>query len=126
MVSAAPQIRFCAIWPPLYHIQMGMLQSTAAAATLFGTVNQVTTYAYSAVVGEVALLLTAIIMLRILPQESIQMTGSALFMGKDLVTISDEEILRIYGKRWDIEVFFKMCKSYLALSKEFQGRPAMI
>ena len=36
--------------------------------------------------------------------------------------ISDEEILRIYGKRWDIEVFFKMCKSYLALSKEFQGR----
>ena len=30
--------------------------------------------------------------------------------------ISDGYILRIYGKRWDIEVFFKMCKSYLALS----------
>jgi len=30
--------------------------------------------------------------------------------------------VRIYGKRWDIEVFFKMCKSYLNLSKEFQGR----
>lgn len=36
--------------------------------------------------------------------------------------ISNEEIIRIYGKRWDIEVFFKMSKSYLALAKEFQGR----
>ena len=36
--------------------------------------------------------------------------------------LTGEEILRIYGKRWDIEVFFKMCKSYLSLSKEFQGR----
>ncbi|GLB31529.1 transposase [Lacrimispora amygdalina] len=35
---------------------------------------------------------------------------------------SDEEIIRIYGKRWDIEVFFKVVKSYLALAKEFQGR----
>lgn len=37
-------------------------------------------------------------------------------------TISDEEIIRIYGKRWDIEVFFKVVKSHLALAKEFQGR----
>lgn len=36
--------------------------------------------------------------------------------------ISDEEIIRVYGKRWDIEVFFKVVKSYLALAKEFQGR----
>lgn len=36
--------------------------------------------------------------------------------------IENEEITRIYGKRWDIEVFFKMTKSYLALAKEFQGR----
>ena len=35
-------------------------------------------------------------------------------------TLSEEEIIRLYGKRWDIEVFFKMCKSYLALAKEFQ------
>lgn len=28
------------------------------------------------------------------------------------------EIIRIYGKRWDIEVFFKVCKSYLNLSRE--------
>ena len=32
--------------------------------------------------------------------------------------LSEEEIIRIYGKRWDIEVFFKVCKSYLNLSKE--------
>jgi hypothetical protein len=34
------------------------------------------------------------------------------------MTISEEETIRIYGKRWDIEVFFKVCKSYLKLSKE--------
>ena len=34
------------------------------------------------------------------------------------VMLSEEEIIRIYGKRWDIEVFFKVCKSYLNLSKE--------
>jgi len=32
--------------------------------------------------------------------------------------LSEEEIIQIYGKRWDIEVFFKTCKSYLKLSKE--------
>jgi len=36
--------------------------------------------------------------------------------------LSEEEIVRIYGKRWDIEVFFKMAKSHLCLAKEFQGR----
>jgi hypothetical protein len=34
------------------------------------------------------------------------------------ITICEEEIIRIYGKRWDIEVFFKVCKSYLRLNKE--------
>lgn len=33
-------------------------------------------------------------------------------------TLSEEEIIRVYGKRWDIEVFFKSCKSYLHLVKE--------
>ena len=36
--------------------------------------------------------------------------------------ISDEEVVRIYGMRWDIEVYFKVCKSFLRLAKEFQGR----
>ena len=33
-------------------------------------------------------------------------------------TLPPEEILRIYGKRWDIEVFFKACKSMLRLGSE--------
>ncbi|OPX87854.1 MAG: Transposase DDE domain protein [Pelotomaculum sp. PtaB.Bin104] len=36
--------------------------------------------------------------------------------------LTDEEIIQIYGKRWDIEVFFKTTKSFLNLAKEFQGR----
>ena len=36
--------------------------------------------------------------------------------------LSDEEIVRIYGKRWDIEVFFKMMKHYLNLERETQLR----
>ena len=32
--------------------------------------------------------------------------------------LSEEEIIRIYGKRWQIEVFFKTCKSYLQLITE--------
>ena len=34
------------------------------------------------------------------------------------VSLEPEEILRIYGKRWDIEVFFKTCKSILHLGSE--------
>lgn len=34
------------------------------------------------------------------------------------VDLNEDEIIRVYGKRWDIEVFFKVCKSYLNLSKE--------
>ncbi len=32
--------------------------------------------------------------------------------------LSEEEIIRIYGKRWEIEVFFKTCKSMLNLIGE--------
>ena len=32
--------------------------------------------------------------------------------------IDENEIIRIYGKRWQIEVFFKICKSYLKLTSE--------
>ena len=38
------------------------------------------------------------------------------------VELAEDEIIRIYGKRWDIEVFFKVCKSYLHLSKECRSR----
>ncbi|GIO23019.1 IS4 family transposase ISDha5 [Oceanobacillus sp. J11TS1] len=37
-------------------------------------------------------------------------------------TLTETEIIRIYGMRWDIEVFFKATKSLLKLQKEFQGR----
>jgi hypothetical protein len=36
--------------------------------------------------------------------------------------LPDEEIIRIYGKRWDIEVFFKMAKHHLNLEREVQVR----
>lgn len=38
------------------------------------------------------------------------------------IEITEEELIRIYGLRWDIEVYFKMCKSFLRLAKEFQCR----
>ncbi len=39
------------------------------------------------------------------------------FLSTD-TSLDPEEILRIYGKRWDIEVFFKTCKSMLHLGSE--------
>lgn len=38
------------------------------------------------------------------------------------IDLPDEEVIRVYGKRWDIEVFFKMAKHYLNLEKEVQLR----
>ena len=37
-------------------------------------------------------------------------------------TLSAEEIITLYRRRWDIEVFFKIAKSFLQLAKEFQSR----
>ena len=34
------------------------------------------------------------------------------------LSLTEEEVIRIYGKRWGIEVFFKACKSYLRLEKD--------
>ena len=36
--------------------------------------------------------------------------------------LADADIVRTYGKRWDIEVFFKMAKQHLKLAKEIQCR----
>ena len=38
------------------------------------------------------------------------------------ITLPDADVVRIYGKRWDIEVFFKMAKQHLKLAKEIQCR----
>lgn len=37
-------------------------------------------------------------------------------------SLSDSEIVRTYGNRWSIEVFFKASKSYMKLGTEFQSR----
>ena len=37
-------------------------------------------------------------------------------------SLSDAEIVRIYGNRWSIECFFKSSKSFLKLGTEFQSR----
>jgi hypothetical protein len=37
-------------------------------------------------------------------------------------SLSDEEIVRIYGNRWSIECFFKASKSFMKLGTEFQSR----
>jgi len=38
------------------------------------------------------------------------------------LSLDDKEIVRIYGMRWGIEVFFKASKSLLKLGTEYQGR----
>jgi hypothetical protein len=38
------------------------------------------------------------------------------------LSLSEQDIIELYGKRWCIEVFFKTCKSHLKLAKEYQGR----
>jgi len=47
--------------------------------------------------------------------------GWLAVLSTDILKV-DEEIIRLYGKRWDIEVFFKMCKQHLKLVKEVQIR----
>jgi hypothetical protein len=36
--------------------------------------------------------------------------------------LNDVDAVRLYGRRWDIEVFFKVCKSVLSLTKEMSLR----
>jgi hypothetical protein len=38
------------------------------------------------------------------------------------ISLPDDEVVRLYGKRWDIETFFKVSKSFLGLAREFQSR----
>ncbi|MGN6712581.1 hypothetical protein [Anaerocolumna jejuensis] len=38
------------------------------------------------------------------------------------ISLNASEIIRIYGNRWSIEVFFKASRSFMKLGKEFQGR----
>lgn len=48
--------------------------------------------------------------------------SECLYILSTNVTLSDSEIVRIYGNRWSIECFFKASKSFLKLGTEFQCR----
>jgi hypothetical protein len=48
--------------------------------------------------------------------------SECLYILSTNISLSDAEIIRIYGSRWTIEVFFKASKSFMKLGKEFQGR----
>ena len=54
--------------------------------------------------------------------ESMVKRALALGILSTKIDLADEEIVRIYGKPWDIEVFFKMMKHYLNLEREAQLR----
>ncbi len=43
---------------------------------------------------------------------------SWLALGTTDLSLSDDDILILYSRRWDIEVFFKTCKVYLGLARE--------
>ena len=43
-----------------------------------------------------------------------------LILASTDTTLTEDEIIQLYGKRWSIEVYFKICKQYLRLSK-YQG-----
>ena len=47
---------------------VGLVAGTVSASALFGTINQIATYATTPVFGEVALLAAAIVLIRVLPQ----------------------------------------------------------
>jgi hypothetical protein len=38
------------------------------------------------------------------------------------ISLTEEQIIMTYKRRWDIEVFFKVAKSFLNLARECQGR----
>lgn len=58
---------------------------------------------------------------RIIFVPSDQKRGWLALLSTDL-EIPGTEIIRKYGKRWDVEVFFKMAKQHLKLAKEIQIR----
>ncbi len=47
--------------------------------------------------------------------------SECLYLSSTDVSLSDTEIVRIYGNRWSIECFFRSSKSFLKLGTEFQN-----
>lgn len=48
--------------------------------------------------------------------------SECLYLLSTNCSLSDAEIVRIYGNRWSIECFFKASKSFMKLGTEFQSR----
>jgi len=48
-------------------------------------------------------------------------TGDFQMIASSDIALSSLEIIQMYGKCWKIETFFKMCKTYLNLTKEYEG-----
>jgi len=63
---------------------------------------------------------TAIIPARLVYVRNRQKRNNWIAIVTTDLTLTEEEVIALYGKRWAIEVFFKICKSYLKLAKEFQ------
>jgi len=45
-----------------------------------------------------------------------------LAIGTTDLSLSAQQVIRLYGRRWNIEVFFKTVKSFLGFAKECQSR----
>jgi hypothetical protein len=60
--------------------------------------------------------------LKILFIHDIKAKNNWLAIGTTDLTLSDEQIVTLYSRRWDIEVFFKACKQFLGFAKDFEGR----
>jgi hypothetical protein len=92
--------------------------STIITSTLFAIYPSITsTYLISELYNVLTVLCVTFSVRAYAPCVSLSVTNCL----NNLVRIT-EDIVRIYGKRWDIEVFFKMAKQHLKLAKEIQCR----
>ena len=62
------------------------------------------------------------ILVRIVIVRNRNKKSECLYLLSTDCSLSDAEIVRIYGNRWSIECFFKASKSFLKLGTEFQSR----
>jgi len=71
--------------------------------------------------ANVVVKLTSGLRVRVLFCQAQNKRGWVALLSTDL-NLPQDEIIRLYGKRWDIEVFFKVIKQHLRLAKEIQAK----
>lgn len=59
---------------------------------------------------------------KILFIHDIKAKNNWLAIGTTDLSLTNEQIITLYSRRWDIEVFFKTCKQYLGFAKDFESR----